>query len=270
MRVRFRRRTADALTHIPSQTEYMFRMPRTFIAALLLVLVTACAAPPPASSATTAPPSASTVPTSNPTAPPSPSVSATPITLPSFAQLSAPSGTVLWALVAGTRLFRSSDRGDTWMGRTIPPGLTNVEVSFADDTNGLLLSPGPTGCETQTASIWKTVDGAASWQLVTATGIADAMCKRGLAVSDAAHAFLTAYGPNSGPVTYRSANGGSTWTGSKPLPDPPGFTFTKPGGVVILPGRPRVFGSVVLIDARPYDEQTRYVFRHSAMRQRHQ
>jgi photosystem II stability/assembly factor-like uncharacterized protein len=50
-------------------------------------------------------------------------------------------------------------------------------------------------------------------------------------------------------------------TASKPLPDPPGFTFTTPGGVVILPGRPRAFGSVVLIDAQPYGEQTRYVFR---------
>jgi photosystem II stability/assembly factor-like uncharacterized protein len=183
--------------------------------------------------------------------------------MPSFAQLTAPSGTVVWALVAGTRLFRSSARGDTWVERTIPPGLANVEVSFADETNGFLLSPGaPAGpCETQTASIWKTADGAASWQQVPATGIADAMCKRGLASSDTAHAFLTAYGPNSGPLIYRSVNGGLTWTGSKPLPDPPGFTFTKPGGVVILPGRPRAFGSIVLIDARPYDQQTRYLFR---------
>jgi photosystem II stability/assembly factor-like uncharacterized protein len=189
-------------------------------------------------------------------------VAATPITLPSVAQLSAPSGTVVWALVAGTRLFRSSDRGDTWVEATIPPGLANVEVSFADDTNGFVLSTGSSAeCQTQTASIWKTTNGAMSWQQVTATGIAEAMCKRGLASSDAAHAFFTAYGPNSGPVIYRSVNGGPTWTASKPLPDPPGFTFTKPGGVVILPGRIRAFASVLLIDAQPYGEQTRYVFR---------
>jgi photosystem II stability/assembly factor-like uncharacterized protein len=169
----------------------------------------------------------------------------------------------VWALVAGTRLFRSSDRGDTWVERAVPRGLANVEIAFADDTNGLLLATGSpaTQCQTQTVSIWKTADGAASWQQVTATGIADAMCKRGLASADATHAVVTAYGPNSGPVIYRTADGGGTWTASKPLPDPPGFTFTTPGGVVILPGRPRAFGLEVLVDAQGYGENRRYVFR---------
>ena len=62
-------------------------------------------------------------------------------------------------------------------------------------------------------------------------------------------------------MIYRTADGGQTWAASKPLPDPPGFTFTRPGGVVILPGRPRAFGSVVFVDAQGYGEQTRYVFR---------
>ena|SRR2546426_12672646 len=240
----------------------MCRIPCAPIAAVLLVLLTACTAPPPASSASTALPSA-TFATPSATTSPSTVPTATPIMLPSFAQLSALSATVVWALVAGTRLFRSSDRGDTWAERSVPPGLANIEVSFADDTNGLLLSPGsPAGpCRTQTASIWKTADGAASWQQVTATGIAEPMCKRGLASADATHAFFTAYGPNSGPVIYRTADGGRTWTASKPLPDPPGFTFTVQGGVVILPGRPRAFGSVVLVDAQAYGEKTRYVFR---------
>jgi photosystem II stability/assembly factor-like uncharacterized protein len=170
----------------------------------------------------------------------------------------------VWALVAGTRLFRSSNRGDTWVERSLPPVLANVEVSFADDTNGFLLNPGSpaTSCQTQTASIWKTADAAASWQQVAATGIADPMCKRGLAAAaDSTHAFFTAYGPNSGPVIYHAADGGRTWTASKPLPDPPGFTFTTPGGVVILPGRPRAFGATVLVDAQGYGEQKRYVFR---------
>src|SRR2546425_1143860 len=184
----------------------MCRIPCAPIAAVLLVLLTACTAPPPASSASTALPSA-TFATPSATTSPSTVPTATPIMLPSFAQLSALSATVVWALVAGTRLFRSSDRGDTWAERSVPPGLANIEVSFADDTNGLLLSPGsPAGpCRTQTASIWKTADGAASWQQVTATGIAEPMCKRGLASADATHAFFTAYGPNSGPVIYRTA-----------------------------------------------------------------
>ncbi|HKC90104.1 MAG TPA: hypothetical protein VKE23_02130 [Candidatus Limnocylindria bacterium] len=165
--------------------------------------------------------------------------------------------------MAGTRLFRSSDRGDTWVERSTAPGLASTEISFADATNGLLLNTGTAagGCDTQTVSIGKTVDGAATWQQVKATGIADAMCKRDLASADSTHAFFTAYGPNSGPVIYRTADGGQTWTPSKPLPDPPGFTFTQPGGVVILPGRPRAFGSVVLVEAQGYGEKTRFIFR---------
>jgi len=149
------------------------------------------------------------------------------------------------------------------MERSLPTGVANAEVAFADDKDGFVLSAGsPAGpCQTQTADLWHTADGAGSWQKVTVTGIADAMCKRGLASADATHPLLTAYGPNSGPVIYRSADGGRTWTASKPLPDPPGFRFTTQGGVVILPGRPRALGAVVLIDAQAYGERTRYVFR---------
>src|SRR6266550_8746999 len=122
-------------------------------ALLLLVLVlTACTTQPNAGASPTPSPTATATtaaPSPTPTASPSPS----PITLPSIAQLSAPSGTVVWALVAGTRLFRSSDRADTWVERSIPPSLgPNVEVSFADDSNGLLLSAGSaaTQCQVQT------------------------------------------------------------------------------------------------------------------------
>ena len=195
--------------------------------------------------------------------PNAPTPTSSPIALPSFAQLSATSGTVVWALVAGTHLFRSLDRGDTWVERSLPPGLANIEVSFADDMNGVLLTPSSpaSSCQTQTASIWKTADGAVSWQQVSTTGIADAMCKRGFASGDSSHAFFTAYGPNSRPVIYSSADVGRTWTASRPLPDPPGFTFTTSGGGVILPGRPHAFGSLVLVDAQGYGEQKRYIFR---------
>ena len=233
-------------------------------ALLLLVLVlNACTTQPNAGASPTTSPTASPTATATQSPTSSPTPSPSPIALPSIAQLNAPSGIVVWAFVGGTRLFRSSDRGDTWVERSTPPGLVSTEASFADDTNGLLLNTGTAvgACETQTASIAKTADGAATWQRVTATGIADAMCKRGLASADATHAVLTAYGPNSGPVIYRTADGGQTWAASKPLPDPPGFTFTTPGGVVILPGRPRAFGLEILVDAQGYGEKTRYVFR---------
>src|SRR3981081_3970342 len=117
-------------------------MRKALIPGALLALITACAAPPPASSTTTAPPSASATPSATASPSPSPTVAPTPLPLPSIAQLSAPSGTVVGALVAGTRLFRSSDRGDTWVERPLPTGLGTVEVSFTDDANGLLLSIG--------------------------------------------------------------------------------------------------------------------------------
>src|SRR2546425_10254976 len=106
----------------------------------ILVLVLFLAAYSNQPSAAT-PPTPSPTPTQTATSSPSPSPSPLPITLPTLAQLSAPSGIVVWVLVAGTRLFRSSDRGDTWVERSFP-SLANAEIAFADDTNGLLLSTG--------------------------------------------------------------------------------------------------------------------------------
>lgn len=229
---------------------------------VVALLVTACTTERNAATSPTPTPTASAfaTPTQTPTS--SPSQAPSPIALPSFALLSAPSGTVVWALVAGTRLFRSSDRGDTWAERTLPAQLGNVEVSFANDKDGLLLAPGSpaTQCQIQTVSIWHTGDGAASWQKLAATGVADGMCKRGIASADATHAFFTALSPNAAPVIYRTADGGQTWQASTPLPDPPGVT-SRGAGFVLTPGRPRAFGSIVLVDATFGGEQMRYVSR---------
>ncbi len=166
----------------------------------------------------------------------------------------------MWALVAGTRLFRSSDRGDTWAERSVPTGLANVEVAFADDTNGLLLSTGTaaTQCQTQTVSIWKTSNGAASWQMIASTGIADGMCKRGLSSTDSTHAFFTTYSPNAGSLVYRTADAGASWTASAPLPIPPNLA-SQGALFVSITERPRGFGSVVLVGGGA--GQTKDVFR---------
>src|SRR6266581_3925674 len=101
-------------------------------ALLLLVLVlTACTTQPNAGTSPTPSPTASPTPSPTPTPTSSPTPSPSPIALPSIAQLSAPSGTVVWALVAGTRLFRSSDRGDTWVERSLPAGVSNAEIAFS-------------------------------------------------------------------------------------------------------------------------------------------
>ena len=236
----------------------------------VLVLTTCTTQPNSAASPTPTPtssPTATPTPTSSPTPTPS------PIALPSFAQLSAPSGTVVWALVGGTRLFRSSDRGDRWIERSLPFGVANAEVAFSDGQtgdllrdHGLLLSTASpaTQCQSQVAAIWQTSDGAGQWQKVSSTGIADAMCKSGLASIDATHALFTAWTYNTAPVVYRTADAGQSWQPSTALPDPPGFT-TQSVGIALRTGRPRAFGSIVLVDAvglgLASGEATHYVFR---------
>lgn len=231
--------------------------------ALLLVLCLAsCSTPRSASPSPSLSPSASALPTTSvPTPTPTSSPSTSPIPLPTIAQLSAPTGTVLWALVGGTRLFRSTDRGDTWTERTIPTGVANLEIAFADDTNGLILTTGSPAaqCQAQTASIWRTTNGAASWQQGTATGIADAMCKTGLTASDATHALLAASSPGNAPVIYRSTDAGITWQASAPLSTPPNLA-SQGSTFVTITGRPRAFGPVVLIDGGG-GQQTKDVFR---------
>jgi photosystem II stability/assembly factor-like uncharacterized protein len=231
-------------------------------ALLLLVLVlTACTTQPNAATSPTPSPTASpaATPTPTPTSPPTPSPS--PISLPSTAKLSAPTGNVIWALVGETRLFVSSDRGDTWQERSTPPGLTNMEIAFASDRDGLILNVGvaTTECQTQSATIWRTSDGAGSWQKVTSTGIADALCKSGLTSADVTHAFFTAAKSGGAPVVYRTADGGASWTASAPLAVPPNLA-SQGSTFVVLTGRPRAFGTVVLIDGGG-GQQTKDVFR---------
>src|SRR6266542_6225601 len=143
-------------------------MHRAVIPAALLALLTACATPPP-----------STAPGSTAPAAPSPTVSSTPIALPSFAQLSAPSASVVWALVAGTRLFRSTDRADTWQEHfvALDPVGSNREIAFIGESEGWLATPGSPGtqCTFQSVGITHTTDAGATWvQLVPAAASASA------------------------------------------------------------------------------------------------
>src|SRR2546428_659399 len=73
-------------------------------------------------------------------------------------------------------------------------------------------------------------------------------------------AFSPAGSPNAAPLIYRTGDGGQTGTKSMPPPDPPGQT-SRGAGFVLNPGRPRAFGSNVLVDAVFDAEQMRYVYR---------
>jgi photosystem II stability/assembly factor-like uncharacterized protein len=125
--------------------------------------------------------------------------------LPSEAQLSAPAADVVWALVAGTRLFRSADRGYTWQERSaaFDPVGPNREIAFISDTEGWIATPSVPGtqCTFQSVAIAHTSDAGATWdQRVTSaappssdpSGLGGGQCKQGLTFADAQHGFLSA------------------------------------------------------------------------------
>ena len=159
---------------------------------------------------------------------PPPSTAPTPIALPTFTQLSVPSSSVIWALVAGSRLFRSEDRGDTWEERTIPTNATNIRISFLDGRDGWLLSggSGQTPCPTETATIWRTSDGAATWKDTGTAGIAEAGCKSGISVVSPTIGFVGLAGEEQVGSMYRTSDGGRSWASVGALPDPPGVSRT--------------------------------------------
>jgi len=227
---------------------------------VLIAVLSACSAPPPASSSSTVPPSV-VAPSATAAAPATPTAAATPIPLPSTVQLSAPSASVVWALVAGSRLFRSTDRGDTWQDRSaaLDAMVFGREVAFVSDREGWSATSGSPAmpCSAQWTGIAHTIDAGATWeQLVpqaaptsgNPSGLFGGPCKSGLTFSDAQHGFLSSSDPSAPPVIYRTTDGGRTWSASRPLPDPPGFTTVGAGGA-LHPGRVRAFGTVLLVTA---------------------
>ena len=233
--------------------------------ALFAGLIVACSASPAATPS--ASPSATLVvasPTPTATASPTiaPTASPTPIALPSVAQINAPSGSVVWALVGGTRLFRSTDHGDTWQERPVPAQVTNPLIAFIDDHEGWLAMSGSpvTPCQSQSIAISHTVDAGATWQALTVTGIAAPQCKSSITFTDATHGFVTAYAPNADPLVYRSTDGGQSWTPSSPLPQPAAGT-AHPADPGRVPVALRSLGGTLLVDVG--GQIGRYAYRSS-------
>jgi photosystem II stability/assembly factor-like uncharacterized protein len=229
----------------------------------LAAAVCACSVAPSASASQTA-----AIPSASPTVTPTPAASTaaptpsrTPIPLPNTAQIDAPSGSVVWAIVgdqaAGARIFRSTDRGDSWQEASMPPALP-VDVSFVDDREGWALVPQGQGvpppvggaCTAPTVSLQHTSDRGATWQQLAPTGLTPGPCKSSVRFADAQRGFISAFDPNGSPLVYRTADGGRTWTASRPLPDPPGFT-TRPGSPTLGVGRVAAFGTTLLVTAFP-------------------
>jgi len=68
---------------------------------------------------------------------PSPEPSASPLPPSTNTQLSAPSTGVVWALVDYDALFRSTDRGDHWVKRSMPSSFgVRPSISFINESEG--------------------------------------------------------------------------------------------------------------------------------------
>jgi photosystem II stability/assembly factor-like uncharacterized protein len=153
---------------------------------------------------------------------------------------------VVWALVAGTHLYRSIDRGDTWTERQLPPGDGDVHVAFVSDVNGFAIRLGSpaTQCQQQNVSTYRTRDGAMTWQPASAS-FDSAQCKGVLAFVDTQHGYMASSDPNHTPDIWRTADGGATWHASA-LADPPGFTTSETAGLRV--GNIADFGNVLFAD----------------------
>lgn len=178
------------------------------------------------------------------------------ITLPIDLQLAAPSAGVVWALVAGGHLYRSTDGGANWQPRPWAPyagGGGNPVISFVDDTRGWALFPGvpSTQCLQAGAQLWRTSDAGAHWTLVSEvadekqsnTGLPFDQCKEFMAFVDANAGFVAGHDTTNQPVISRTMDGGSTWSRAT-LPDPPGFE--RGGGNSLTVVSIRKFGGALL------------------------
>lgn len=182
-----------------------------------------------------------------------------PIYVPLFNQLSAPSANVVWAWVADGRLYRSTDRGNTWEERSQPPvpRVGNADFSFLNAQEGWFLIGGADEpqCFEGRAQIWHTTDGAATWRKVpidgwylsyTSDNVGGETCKHGITFTDPLHGYISAWGANRHPIIYRTLDGGLNWAGAT-LTDPPGFLTQT--GTYLRPGPVRAFGSTLLVYA---------------------
>lgn len=189
----------------------------------------------------------------------SPPPTETPIALPDSATLSSPSANTVWVLIGG-RLYLSTDQGTTWSRRQLPPhqgGGGQVQASFVDDTHGWMLFPGvpETQCTAAGAQVWRTLDGAVTWQLAAAVeirqqasnGLGSAQCKESMSFVDAEHGFVMAHDPNRRPTIYRTSDGGATWAPAT-LPDPPDYK-TAAGGLTLQAGWVKRFGTTLYLMA---------------------
>lgn len=180
--------------------------------------------------------------------PPSPTPSPIPNTY--SAVLSAPTSNVVWSLVNNKYLSRSTDRGDTWQQETLPDGQYQVGplISFVDDTTGFILlrdDQTDVKCSSMGAHLWRTTDGAKTWQRVA--DLWTGQCKDALVFADTKHGFLATGGLASPTMIWRTSDGGVTWSAGA-LHDP---RLDPANGPPVRVDTLRAFGGTVLAYALP-------------------
>jgi len=238
-------------------------------ALLILTLVLVACTPPPAAvpsptaTPSSEPPVTTTQPATASPSTPSPTPTASPtgatvagtirpttVPLPSTAQVSAPSSNVVWVTVGDVVLFRSTDLGDTWQQRPLPPSALRLDsVSFVSDREGWVLYLGEPAAQCQTqpvarVEVWRTSDAGATYERLPPSGVTDEGCKGRISFIDTQRGFLVASRADSAPVIYRTMDGGRTWSASPPIA-PPRIT---PGSSDLDVGIVRAFGSELLVE----------------------
>lgn len=167
--------------------------------------------------------------------------------MPSGALISAPSSNVVWVILGGEVLYRSTDRGTTWEQRGLPPVRHPGWIAFISDLEGWVTTTDPTGTGCPgNYRIWRTVDGGASYEEIDPKSLTGSACTGALVFADREHAFLTGRKDEVGHFIYRSNDGGRTWIESPPL---------RSGGVVasqVLPGAVRSFADTLLLPVTDY------------------
>lgn len=163
-------------------------------------------------------------------------------------------------------LFRSTDRGDTWQQRPLPPSALRLDgISFVSEREGWVLylgDPAPQ-CQAQPAEavqLWHTTDAGATYERLPVSGITDEGCKGRVAFIDAQRGFLVASRTDTAPVIYRTVNGGRTWAASPPIA-PPRIT---PGSADLDVGIVRAFGSELLLEVYGTGQDRGHVIYRSA------
>ncbi|HEY5035474.1 MAG TPA: hypothetical protein VIJ30_10190, partial [Candidatus Dormibacteraeota bacterium] len=280
----FRARLSSALAEGKSASNFVPAL--AAVAAVVLVFATVGVLLLARQARNQPPPVAATTPSAQPTPTPTPSAQPTPtptvargvligppsrIALPATSQLSAPSSNALWALVVSEYLYRSTDRGKTWVQRPMLPAFYGAvspqEMAFASSLEGWVTEGGPrpgssSECSAFTASVWHTTDAGTTWQLLPPTGIPDSRCKSGFTFVDSSRGFVGAWDQSHAPVIYRTLDSGKTWSASQPLPTPPGFKTVCVGCIGMQTGPVRAFGSTLLVSAWQLGPPgTQYVFR---------